>query len=256
MNINSKQKTYTILTYLFGNYDCIHRPDKFDSNCEYIIVTDNPNLNVNFAKVILFNKFQSPLDLLHYVRCHPFEFCKTDICFLMDANLHMRLPLTPFYEKLKNHDILLCPYFYMLDTMRKLLDFLKKAKKIDPYNDRLIGEIISNENIDIDSYGGVTYKLIGLKKSETTNKLLTDIYALHAKYKNLWFDELLLNCVLSYIDFKSPYFVFNDIFYSEFFDLFRHNTCELIYPGHNVIYNNIPKYPVFYKNKQYIIENI
>ena len=45
-------KKYSILTFNFGNYEVFREPEAVDENCEYVYVTDNPNLKSNIWKII------------------------------------------------------------------------------------------------------------------------------------------------------------------------------------------------------------
>ena len=111
-----EMKKYSILTYNFGNYEIMREPMVVDENCEYIYVTDNPNLKSNIWKIIVEDKFKnnSPYYKAFYVRYHPFEYVNTDTCVVIDASMKIKKNLNIVIDDFNksNNDIalLLMPF--------------------------------------------------------------------------------------------------------------------------------------------------
>ena len=53
-NINKEHNDikYTVLTFLFGDYDILKEPEEIDNNAEYICITDRTDLQSNVWKFI------------------------------------------------------------------------------------------------------------------------------------------------------------------------------------------------------------
>lgn len=88
-------KKYSILTFNFGNYEVFREPENVDEDCEYVYVTDNPNLKSDIWKIIIENKHQdkSPYYKSFYVRYHPFEYVSTDTCIVIDSSMKIKKKL-------------------------------------------------------------------------------------------------------------------------------------------------------------------
>ena len=68
-----ENKKYSILTYIFGNYEFVREPLEIDEDCEYILVTDNISLKSKTWKIIYLQdvKLTNSFDKSLYVRYHP-----------------------------------------------------------------------------------------------------------------------------------------------------------------------------------------
>ena len=109
-------KKYSVLTFNFGNYEIFREPEEVDEDCEYIYVTDNPNLKSNIWKIIVETKHQdkSPYYKAFYVRYHPFEYVNTDTCIVLDSSMKIKKKLNKIIDDFntQNDDIglLLMPF--------------------------------------------------------------------------------------------------------------------------------------------------
>lgn len=98
-------KKYSILTYIFGNYEFVREPLEIDNDCEYILVTDNKSLtSKNWKIVYLDSKFDgyTPISKTFYVRYHPFDFITTDTVFLLDGSMEIRKNLNKLFKDFNN----------------------------------------------------------------------------------------------------------------------------------------------------------
>lgn len=255
------KKDYSLIYCVFDNYDNIHKPLYFDTCCEYIVVTDNKDYYIgdNFKYIYFNDRKLTGREKLQYVRTHIFEFCKTNFAFYLDSNVQILNSLLPIYEKSKNNDISLCSYFYLLDNFKKLVNFLNDKNRLNKYDLNVITEYIDKKHIDVNKLGLVTYKFFGVKKNSKSHKFMESIYDDLKKLDNFYFDELQLNYWLNYTNHGLKLFMYhNDIFYSEYFNLYKHRSDELLIDDYNIIYNNCPifNYPYFYKNTQYSFEKL
>lgn len=109
-------KKYSILTFNFGNYEVFREPEEIDEDCEYVYVTDNPNLKSNIWKIIVEDKFKenSPYYKAFYVRYHPFEYVTTDTCIVIDSSMKIKKKLDKVIDDFNNSNndigLLLMPF--------------------------------------------------------------------------------------------------------------------------------------------------
>ena len=97
-------KKYSILTFIFKDYELLRDPVIVDPECEYVCVTDNPDIKSEIWKIRPF-KADDPIYGSFYVRWHPFEFVDTKVCIILDASVKILGELnklyTYFYESKK-----------------------------------------------------------------------------------------------------------------------------------------------------------
>lgn len=99
-HMEKPEKYYTVLTYIFNNYEFVHEVENVDPEAEYVLVTDDPHLKSRTWKVIYdvsLNKL-SPFDKCYQVRFHPFKYAHTDVVIRVDGSMGIKKPLTPLYE--------------------------------------------------------------------------------------------------------------------------------------------------------------
>lgn len=95
---DSKPK-YTVLTYIFGDYELVQEVEHKDPLAEYLLITDNPQLTSNTWTVICDDKLQGPvMEKCYYVRFHPFEYAHTDTVVRIDGSIQMKKPLTQLLQ--------------------------------------------------------------------------------------------------------------------------------------------------------------
>lgn len=104
-------KKYTILTFIFGDYELPREPLEISDACEYILVTDNENLKSNIWTIKYlpnFLKNANGITKSFYVRYHPFEFITTDICILIDGSIQVKKSLDKLYNDFINSNTDCC----------------------------------------------------------------------------------------------------------------------------------------------------
>jgi len=102
-----ENKKYSILTYIFGNYEFVREPLEIDDDCEYILVTDNKKLTSKKWKIIYLSKDfidYTPISKTFYVRYHPFEFVNTNYVLLLDGSMHIKKSLHKLFNDFQNND--------------------------------------------------------------------------------------------------------------------------------------------------------
>lgn len=100
------KKRYTVLTYIFGNYEKVHEILEKDPEADYVLVTDNPGLRSSTWRVILSDQPQkrSPFGKCYTVRFHPFSYVDTPIVVRVDGSIQLRKSLKPFVDRFEKGD--------------------------------------------------------------------------------------------------------------------------------------------------------
>lgn len=98
---------YSVLMYNFNNYEIMREPREIDPECEYIYVTDNPDLQkqTKVWKIVVdkdLENLPSPFDKVFYARYNPFKYCSTDTCIELDGSIQIYKPLNQLYQDFTN----------------------------------------------------------------------------------------------------------------------------------------------------------
>lgn len=106
---------YSVLTYIFGEYEIVHEILEKDPNAEYILVTDNPNLTSNTWDILYDPMPDKTLfEKCYTVRFHPFKYVHTSVVIRIDGSMEIRSSLKPIIDEFesKSYDrcFMLHPY--------------------------------------------------------------------------------------------------------------------------------------------------
>ena len=98
---------YSVLMYNFNNYEIMREPREIDPECEYIYVTDNPDLQkqTKVWKIVVdkdLENLPSPFDKVFYARYNPFKYCSTDTCIELDGSIQIYKSLNQLYQDFTN----------------------------------------------------------------------------------------------------------------------------------------------------------
>lgn len=128
-----ESKKYSILTYIFGNYEFVREPLETDDECEYVLVTDNKNLKSKKWKIVYlsddFNDY-TPISKTFYVRYHPFEFVNTDYVLLLDGSMHIKKSLHKLFNDFQenDYDCALGSFPFRIRSVNELYDYWIKNR--------------------------------------------------------------------------------------------------------------------------------
>ena len=138
-------KKYTVLCYNINGYEKVHEIIEKDPECEYLMITDDPNLKSDTWNIIYDNTLlgMSIFDRCYSIRFNIFKYATTDICIYIDANVHVKKSLKCLIDKMNdgNYDMSLMPHplnstfipeyqnwirlrNYPIDRAKKFIDFL------------------------------------------------------------------------------------------------------------------------------------
>lgn len=87
-----RRPSYTVLTFLFGNYEKLHEVEDVQPNVEYLCITDNKNLRSSTWKVIYdevdpsFTPFRKVIE----TRYNPFKYASAEVCLIIDGSISLK----------------------------------------------------------------------------------------------------------------------------------------------------------------------
>lgn len=163
----SDMKKYTIITFIFGNYDIIREPEKIDTDADYIMVTDKP-IQSKFWRVCvdktLVNK--NPIYASYYVRWHPYRYASTDTVFVVDASIQINSSLADIYKAFHDSPAVYAPICTNYPTDEEKLDQWENDRKdiTKQDADKLRG-LIKKFNRE-EQKGSIGQAFIGYKKCD------------------------------------------------------------------------------------------
>ena len=83
---------YTVLTFIFNNYEKLHEVVDPDPEAEYLLITDDPELKSATWRVVYDPELDglSPFDKAFRVRYGLFKYAATDICVCIDGSVQIK----------------------------------------------------------------------------------------------------------------------------------------------------------------------
>ncbi len=96
-------KKYTVLSYLYGNYECLHEVGEADPDADYILVTDRKDIRSNTWRII-FEPLNgmSLFEKMYAIRFQPFRYARTELCVRLDSSIGIHKSLRPFIDKMED----------------------------------------------------------------------------------------------------------------------------------------------------------
>lgn len=105
---------YTVLCYIINKYEIVHEVVEKDPECEYLLVTDDPELTSSTWNVIYDKSLDglSTFDKCYAVRFNLFKYATTDVCIYIDANVQVKRPLKVLIDKMDagGYDMCMMPH--------------------------------------------------------------------------------------------------------------------------------------------------
>ena len=91
---------YTVLTYIFNDYEIVHEIGEKDPEAEYLLITDDKNLQ-SLTWTVVYDESLTKMSAFgrnYFVRLHPFRYAHTDVVVRMDGSIGLRKPLTALVQ--------------------------------------------------------------------------------------------------------------------------------------------------------------
>ena len=105
---------YSVLTYNFGGYEIMREVCGWQSDVEYIYVTDDKTLTSSTWNIVYDESLDGKdiFDKCYSVRFNPFKYCSTDICVRIDASIQLLQPIDKIINDFvsKDFDIAFMPH--------------------------------------------------------------------------------------------------------------------------------------------------
>jgi len=127
------QFKYSIVTFIFGEYDKCRTPLFIDKDIEYILVSDH-HFEHPVWKVVVDEELsgKSPLYQSYYVRYHPFKYVHSDTVVVIDGSIKIMDDLSEIVDPFINsdRDMLLMCMNYPYSSEQKIQHW-KKVRHLD-----------------------------------------------------------------------------------------------------------------------------
>ena len=183
---------YSVLTYVIGDYECVHEIKEKDPEAEYILVTDNVNLTSSTWEVLVDEELSgTAFNKVFQIRYFPWKYVNTDIVVKIDGSMEVNKSLAPIIKKFEDEHHQMALLFhptrqtlydeyvawcqirgYEVDQANKVLSFLAQFEGYDVKNYKglyqLNFSIQRNDKINND-INRMTYALIKYLAPNTTN---------------------------------------------------------------------------------------
>ena len=112
-----KQYKYSILTFVFGEYEKLHEIGEMDSEVEYICVTDNENLKSDTWEIVVDHELDGKgvFDKCFSVRYNPFKYVSSDVVVTVDGSIGLHKSISPLVNKFIESD---CDASFLIHAYR------------------------------------------------------------------------------------------------------------------------------------------
>ena len=101
---------YSVLTFIFDNYEVLREVQEIDEDAEYICVTDSDTLSSSTWTIIRETSFEgkTPFEKCWNVRYNCFKYCTTDICIRVDGSIQINKSLKPIIDDFEDGEFDAC----------------------------------------------------------------------------------------------------------------------------------------------------
>ena len=95
-----REAKYTVMTYIFGDYEFPHEVMEKDPDAEYLLITDDENLKSVTWEVVYDPSLsgRNPIESNYDVRLHPFRYAHTDVVVRIDGSIELKKSLAPLLK--------------------------------------------------------------------------------------------------------------------------------------------------------------
>lgn len=181
---------YTVLTFIFDNYEIVREILVKDLDADYLLITDDPNLKSNTWNIIYDKSLDgmTPFEKCFNVRYNVFKYAKTDICIVIDGSIHVKDSLRPIIDEFEKgqydasfmvhpirsnmfneYDVWIGTRGYSHEQMQKFLDLMEVTnydytRKLGFFQSGF--KIVRNNKFNRD-FQNITLALLGYLGDET-----------------------------------------------------------------------------------------
>lgn len=174
---------YTVLSYIFGNYECLHEVAEQDPDADYIMVTDRTDIRSKTWRIVMDErKDMGVMEKCYDVRFHPFRYAETELCVRLDSSVEIFKPLCPVIDKMQqgHYDrcLMLHPRRY---TLQQEYERWINARNYPPEQARRCLQAVSDMGYPLD-YRGLFQCTFEVVRDNAINRELNErtLQMLHA----------------------------------------------------------------------------
>jgi len=227
------KKSYSVVTYLFGDYDILRDPDEIDENAEYICLTDRDDLEsdiwefkkLDFPNLEKYNSWQKTL----IARYTALNYINTDTCIKIDASVHIKKSLSKLIYKFKaikeqQFGILIHPW---RDDYLEEYDEWINTRNLDPLQKEQFIKYCKDHNYDINKKGMIMTTIMLYKNDEYSkncdNYILNELinnYDFNIRVDQTYFSIIFINNFLT--NDKCYVYLSMQVLDSDYFEYFYH----------------------------------
>jgi len=224
---------YTILTFNFGDYDCIREPQVKDPNASYLVVTDKAQ-KPDSAWTFINDKDlegRDPIYSSFYVRFNPFKYTQNDIVVVIDGSIQLNSDLRCIvteFEKSESSVSLMLGNF--LSDREKISAWLH-ANRIDRMTANKLKAFMAKYSYDgLSSLGNVFRMFKHTKISEKFNKhCWRCALALGSGKDPIRLDDVITSTLIDTVYRNEEVFLVDThILRSYYMDYYKHNNNEYL----------------------------
>ena len=225
-------KRYSVVTFLFGDYDNLKDPLVVDEAAEYICITDRTDLQSNVWKfeniteydISNYNDWQKTL----IARYTALNHISTKYCVIIDGSVEIKKSLNNFININLISDV-----GFIIHPFRDLyldeFDEWINKRNLDPIQKEQFIDYCNKHNFDYNVKGFIMSTIMFIKKSNKTIDLMHRV--LNELMNNYDFSIRVDQLYLSVIFFKYYYNLYREYFSyqilnSDYFSYYYHNSYQ------------------------------
>ena len=225
-------KRYSVVTFIFGDYEILREPTIPDPDAEYICITDRKDLKSENWKIIVddqgikednYEGNNTALRRVFKAKYHWMDYCSTNNCFRVDGSIQIYGSLKSLITQIEG-DILFCVHPNRQNGIDEYDIWIKQRGLSPIYKEKYIKETTDDieNNMQL-----IECTYMFSRKNEKTIKFWKDFYKFYIESEK--FDDRLDQIWLSYF-----LYTYNDppkitwytrqMYISGYMKLFKHNT--------------------------------
>lgn len=230
---------YSVLTFIFGNYERLHDVLDVQPNVEYICITDNKNIKSDTWNVIYdeINPDYTPFRKVIEVRYNPFKYVNSDICLIIDGSIQIkRFPIKLFSKFTSdNYDIAVLIHPERYDLIDEI-NAWEKIRNLPSVNVNACKNLLSNISYDNKYKGLFQVGLMLVKNTNVSNSLFNKILTINnscaLKNDSFRVDQIIFSTIINKYFSKTIKLLplSSLILHGKYFSFFAHGT--------NSVYDN------------------
>jgi len=222
---------YTILTFNFGDYDCIREPQALDPNASYLVVTDKAQKSDSAWTFINDKDLEGrdPIYSSFYVRFHPFKYTRDDIVIVIDGSIQLKRDLHSIVTEFEKSESSFSLMLGNFPSDREKISAWIHANRIDRLTANKLKAFMTKYDYDgLSSLGNAFRMFKHTKNSERFNKhCWRCALALGTEGSPIRLDDVISSTLAStvYRD-ESIFLVSTQLLRSSFMDYRKHRSTE------------------------------